>query len=75
MPDDLLWQTGARLLDLLLGRDRINLEVGPFLFVVLIAEASLLTNKAVSLNSWSQSYWAQPKPFAPTKLRMPMVRT
>ena len=49
MPDDLLWQTGARPLDLLLGRDLIKLEVGLFLFVVLIAEASLLTDEAVSL--------------------------
>ena len=51
IPDDLLWQTGARSLDLLLGRDPFKLEVGLFLFVVLIAEASLLPDESISLHS------------------------
>ena len=51
IPDDLLWQTGARLLDLLLHRDPIHLEVGLFFFVGLIVETSLLTDESASLHS------------------------
>ena len=66
---------GARPLDLLLRNIHINLEVGLFLFVVLIAEASVLTEESVSLYSSLQIYCAQPVSLAPTKLQIPMVRT
>ncbi|EDQ90202.1 uncharacterized protein MONBRDRAFT_7571 [Monosiga brevicollis MX1] len=75
IPDDLLWQAGARPLDLLLSKSRIELEVGLFFISVLIAETSSLTDEFVLLYSWWQSCWAQPNCFAPTKLRIPMVRT